>query len=69
MKLEDFVDQTNWPSDLAEAKQFAKSSIDLWKFRGKAQEAHDKIDAMANVKDLQFLVVNAIMSGEGLKTI
>lgn len=64
--MEQYIDQTNWPTDLAEAKVFANQAVDNFKFKEKIPAFKRDIEKAQSVDKLQFMIVNAIMSGEGL---
>lgn len=66
MKLEQYADQTNWPTDLVEAKVFANAAVDHFKYKNKVPTFRREIESAATIKKLQFLIINAIVSGEGL---
>jgi len=68
-RLEDFINQDNWPTDLVAAKEFASEAIRKWKWKEKAPKYLARISRATNVQELQRLVVNTLLSGEGQSVI
>lgn len=63
--LEKYVDAKNWPSDLEQAKAFGKQAVSHFKFKDKIPKFKMAINKANSVAKVQFIVINAIMSGEG----
>lgn len=64
-----YVNQANWPTELAQAKEFAKEAVTTWKWKEKAPKFIAEIERATTVKRLQEIVIYPLLSGEGLKAI
>lgn len=64
-----YINKNNWPNDLNDAKQFAKSALSEFKFRKKIDKFAKDVDAATTVHRVQFIIINAIMSGDGFGVI
>lgn len=69
MNTKRYIDQTNWPTDLEKAKQFAREAVGEWKWKDKAPKFLRQIDRATSVKRLQEIVIYPLLSGEGLAVI
>lgn len=65
-ELEYYANKDNWPSDLEKAKEFAKGALKKWKWKEKAPKFISKIENASSVSKVQELVLNTMLSGEGL---
>ena len=61
-----FVAAENWPDTVAEARIFAHKAIDTFKFERKKAEFRRLVDKFNTVERIQRLIINALLSGEGL---
>lgn len=64
--MEHYIDGRNWPQDLEGAKAFANEAVDNFKYKEKIPAFKRDIESARSVEKLQYMIVNAIMSGEGL---
>ena len=69
MSLEYYVNKDNWPTDLEEAREFARQAISEWKFKDKVEKHLRNVERATSVERLQQLIVQTMLSGEGLGTI
>lgn len=60
-----YIDKKNWPNDLYDAKQFANQALSEFKFRKKIDKFAADVDAATTVHRVQFIIINAILSGDG----
>lgn len=65
MKLEDYVNAANWPTDLEAAKEFAREAVTQWQWKEKAPKFLGEIDRATSIKRVQEIVIYPILSGEG----
>jgi hypothetical protein len=66
MSLEQYVDASTWPTDLAEAKEYGKTAVNQFKWKEKVPTFLDQIDKASSVKRVQEIVIYPLLSGEGL---
>ena len=64
--MEYYINASNWPTSLDDAKAFAREAVDNFKYKSKQEQFYRDIDSAVSVKKLQFMIVNAMLSGEGL---
>jgi len=69
MSLDQYVNASNWPTDLEEAKTFAREAIEQFKWKEKVPGFLRQVDKATTVARLQEIVIYPLMSGEGLKVI
>lgn len=67
--LGQYINKDNWPKDLPSAKVFANEAVQNFKFKQKIPAFQRDIAKAPSVEKLQFMVVNALMSGEGLSVV
>ena len=67
--METFINKDNWPTELAEAKVFAMQAVDTFAFKDKIPAFKRDIEKATSVNKLQFMIVNAAMSGSGLSVL
>lgn len=64
--VEYYVNASNWPTTLAEAKTFGEEAITAWAWKEKAPRFIKQINKATSVKRIQELVIYPLLSGEGL---
>jgi len=65
-ELEFYVNAKNWPKELEAAKEFARNAILTFQWKKKAPKFLAAIDNASTVKRVQQIVINPILSGEGI---
>lgn len=65
-ELAKYVNAAGWPKDLEGAKQYGHEAITKWDFTEKAAKYHRLVDAADTVSKVQRIVINTLLSGEGL---
>lgn len=67
--VEYYVDESNWPSTLEEAKQFAREALEAWAYKDKVPQFLEEVDKATSILRVQKIVVYPLLSGEGLGVI
>ena len=68
-ELTKYVNAAGWPRDLEAAKKYGHEAITKWDFTEKAAKFHRIVDDATSVAAVQKVVINTLLSGEGLATI
>ena len=64
--MDQYIDQNNWPDNLEDAKVFANDAVDNFKYKDKAPAFKRYIALSRSIEKLQFMIINAMLSGENM---
>ena len=67
--MDKYINQANWPTTIESAKDFAKEALDEMKYRNNVPALTRAVENATSVKRVQMIVINSILSGEGLKVL
>ena len=64
-----YINKDNWPSDIEGAREFAREALECFKYRDEVPKLLKAVEQATCVARVQYIIVNAILSGEGNKVI
>lgn len=69
MKVADFINQDNWPTDVDDARAFGLQALKYFRYRDQVPKLTAAVQRATTVQRIQHIIINAILSGEGYRVI
>ena len=67
--MDKYINQSNWPTELEASRLFALQALKDMKYRNNVPKLMRAVEAAPSVKRVQMIIINAILSGEGLRVV